>query len=363
VRSSYPLDFDVLYGVGKAINKSLKASVEALFDVVSDRSTREELCIICPQPGCGDKSGNRSINLINGKTNCWRCGKSGPKGSFILWAKNLGYPIDEDTVVVEEDTSLEEALSVLESETRTTPVYSVDIQLPHGFTLLEKKPNSIYTEMIAEMAIRKNLTLKDFIRAGAGFTSKDPYWEPFAIFPVKEWGRVTYYQGRLYDRDEEKKRGSTKQFPSKKVCPFGSRHWVYNIDTARQLKSDVIIIVESILNVLSLERKFRQEKIIGVTPVAIFKHKISPEQLIKLSALKYAKEFCLMFDSDATLAAWTTVQKQYRIPYENFTIAEMPEGIDANDDADMAFEKFIARKVYSARSGMLNELSHLASNL
>jgi hypothetical protein len=71
---------------------ALKAIVEDLFQVVKDRSTNTELVFVCPQPGCGDNTGNRSVNLQTGKTNCFRCNKG---GDFAKWARWLGYVIDD----------------------------------------------------------------------------------------------------------------------------------------------------------------------------------------------------------------------------------------------------------------------------
>ena len=91
------------------------------------------------------------------------------------------------------------------------------------------------------MAKRKHLDFDILANAGVGFTRDDPRWEPFAIFPVFEWGRPVYYQGRTYvDTPGE----STKLFPHKGECPLSSRYWLYNIDTEyRSIRSNVYVIV------------------------------------------------------------------------------------------------------------------------
>ena len=327
------------------------------FEVVRDRCTREEIVIICQTQGCGDRSGNRGISIKSGKTNCWRCGKG---GDFIKWARSLGHVIEEDEVNVAVEDIPEALNSLLKASNKISPAYVADVKLPSGFVSLCDEPDCGYAKLIAKMAKRKNLELEDFIRAGVGFTRLDSYWEPYAIFPVWEWGKVVYYQGRLYSKDKEVEMGMSKKFPSKKIVPLGSRHWLYNIDKLRA-KGHTAIIVESILNVISLEKELKARKIKGVIPVAIFKHKISREQAKKLAALRNVKEFCLMFDSDAIGSAWDAVRKVGI--NGKLSVAEMPEGVDANDDAVIAVDQFFKRKSGNGSAGMLAQCEALLNGL
>ena len=240
----------------------LRREIEALFDVVPNRCTSEEVVFICPVPGCGDRTGNRSANLKNGKTSCWRCNRG---GDFIKWCRMLGYSVDESGAVDPDVNAVEEALNAVDQTKVLTPVVT-DCKLPRGFTLCSDAPDSVYTKLIAEMAESKHLLLGDLELARVGFTKRDPKWEPYAIFPVFEWGKVVYFQGRLYN---SKPGEATKRFPSRREVPLGSKYWVYNIDKARDY-AHTIIVVESILNVLSLERKLFEEGIDHVVPVCVF---------------------------------------------------------------------------------------------
>jgi hypothetical protein len=65
-----------------------------------------------------------------------------------------------------------------------------------------------------------------------------------------------------------------------------------------------VIVVESILNVISLRKYFRQIGYADAVPVAAFKHRVSPEQFYKLSKLKTVRDVCLLFDHDAIGYAW-----------------------------------------------------------
>lgn len=324
------------------IGPNLRAEIESLFTVVPERSTDDELVFICPE--CGDQNGNRSVNLRNGMTNCWRCDKgSSGRGLFVAWAKALGFELDGRQVYTSEslDKNLRELGGFSQASEEEGADADVSVDLPGGFTLLKDKPNSAYTTLIGEMAERKNLCLEDLIRVNAGFTKTDSYWEPYCLFPVVESKRVVYYQGRTYIDEPGQ---TTKRFPSRKYCPFGARYWVYGIDFVYKRKATVVIVVESILNVLSLRRKLHQEGVRDVVPVCVFKHAISEVQLMKLRRAD-VREVCIMFDRDATHKAWQACKSSDM----KFSVAEMPEvagqaKLDANDDVDLAYEAFLSRE-------------------
>jgi hypothetical protein len=324
------------------LGSKLRREIDALFTVVPDRCSGDEVVIICPIQGCGDRTGNRSINLKNGKTNCWRCNRA--FSSFEKMCRALGLEVSGDDLTEPDLSSAEQALEVLKPPKLISPVIA-EVKLPRGFTPLAKDPDSIYTRLIADMAERKHLSLQDFEAAGVGFTKLDPRWEPYAIFPVREWGRVVYFQGRLY---QERPGEPTKRFPARHEAPLSSRYWVYNLDAARQRNVKVVVVVESILNVLSLERKFCQEGVAHeVAAVGVFKHAVSTPQAAKLRALRHVREFCFMFDADATDAAWKAAAN-----FQNFraaSVAELPAvggnlTFDPNDDAHVAYGAFLRRK-------------------
>jgi len=326
------------------IGPLLKREIESMFTVVADKSSAEELVFLCPE--CGDHSGHRSVNLRTGFTFCFRCNKGAHnKGNFMAWSKALGYQfLNSDNGY--SNVPLEELLNNPPAVRTKMPVLK-PVDLPVGFTRLEDDPDSAYTELIRRMAKRKNLDLKAFIEAGAGFTEQG-LWEPYCIFPVYDSKMPVYYQGRTYvDVPGE----PTKRFPNRKDVTYGASYWVYNIDEVRTVKPNVIIMVESILNVLSLKRKLRalhlEHKYV---PVCVFKHFVSQVQVQKL-LLCGAEEFCLLFDHDAIALTWKSVAAFSNLT--RVTIAEMPqlEGnkkADANDDVDAAWDAIRNRKRYSA---------------
>lgn len=336
---------------------ALRAVVEDLFTVVKDRSTKSELTFVCPQPGCGDNSGNRSVNLDNGKTNCFRCNKG---GDFVAWAKYLGYAVEDSGVgnaVPFEELNFNPDVD----QSEILPVVA-DIKLPDGFCYCHARPKSVYTELIGEMAVAKNLALEDLMEAKVGFTKLDPKWEPYAIFPCFEYGHVVYYQGRTYvDVPGE----STKLFPTRKEAPFGAKFWIYNIDELRAAKAPVAIVVESILNVISLRRYMRENNLSGAVPVCVFKHYLSKPQARKIMQLPHVKEICLLYDHDATKASWEKsplIADRTRV-----TVAEMPPGPggeknDANDDPAAAWVAFQRRKVSDGANALATKVSGNFSN-
>ena len=335
------------------IGPLLKLEIESAFQTVRERSTDEELVLLCPE--CGDKSGNRSVNLKSGLTFCWRCNKgANNKGNFIAWARALGYRFDasnEESSVPIDQLFAQDNMPVKNK----MPVFK-EVSLPKGFTPIASEPKGVYTRLITRMARRKNLDYADFTEAGAGFTKLDIRWEPFCVFPVIESGKNVYYQGRTYvDVPGE----TTKKFPSRRECEFGASYWVYNIDAVRRQKPKVVVIVESILNVLSLKRKFRDIGVDDMIPVSVFKHYVSKVQVIKLLRCEGVKEFCLLFDRDAVAQTWKMANSL--VARAKLTVAEMPfreenPKLDANDDVDAAWKAIENRQGYTSVSAMAHKL-------
>ena len=339
------------------IGPLLRREIENTFQVVRAKCTPEEIVIICPEAICGDGSGNRSISVRTGKTFCWRCGKgNNNKGSFIPWAKALGYTFSAD---VGSSIPVEELLYKEGEEQASVVPLLQEVPLPEGFVPIARTPRSIYTELISEMAKRKRLAYADFVAAGVGYTMDDPRWEPFAIFPVYEYNLCVYYQGRTYvDVPGE----STKLFPNRSVVKWGASYWVYNIDEVRAKQPSIVVIVESILNVLSLKKKFKELGWEDIVPVCVFKHHISQVQVIKLVRCAGVKEFCMLFDHDAIDATWRMVGSLNEKVC--VTVAEMPlradnKKLDPNDDVDAAIDAIESRKMYTAASAAAHSVNGL----
>jgi len=329
-----------------------------MFDVIRDRCTHDELTIMCPVPGCGDQTGHRSVNLKNGKTNCWKCNTG---GDFVKWARWIGYAVPDDGSTA---STVEELHALLDppKPKNFIPVIS-EITLPNGFMPCYDNPDSVYTREIGKMAIRKNLELEDLVNAGVGYTMDDGKWQPFAIFPVLEYERIVYYQGRTYWDDPGV---STKRFPSRQEAPLSSKYWIYNIDALRAKCVRTAIVVESILNVLSLQKKFNTLGVTDMVPVCVFKHHVSKTQFYKILRYKHLEELCLLFDFDAIDLAWSDAKDiDTRTAV---TIAEMPLSatnlrFDPNDDVNAAWEAIQKRKRYrlsevAPRSVQTIELLH-----
>jgi hypothetical protein len=325
------------------IGPLLRQEIENTFEVVRGRSSQSEIAFICPEPGCGDRKGTRSVNLKNGKTNCFRCNIA---GSFIHWARKLGYKFSNEGDGAS-SLSLKQMFDIKPEVKSILPVIT-EVKLPEGFEYCRDNIESVYTRLIGQMAERKNLCLQDFLDANVGFTRQHPTWEPFAIFPVSEYDTTVYYQGRTYIDDPEY---STKKFPSGSEVKYGARYWIYGLDEAMQKRAKKLIVVESILNVLSL-RWYMREHNLGddIVPVATFKHSVSFEQFFKIAKMRHVEEVCLMFDHDAIEHSWKDARKFTN--HFAITIAEMPEGaenkkLDPNDDVALAWQVFQDRKPYT----------------
>ena len=315
--------------------EQLRSEIAASFQIVKERSSDEEICIICPVPGCGDKNGNRHINVKTLYTHCWRCPAKQPSHVRSLF-RLVGLEF-EDNHVLEPD----ELADLLRGKTKKALTPIQDVPLPDGFEMLNENRNSCYWRFCREMAERKHLGIEDLEAVNAGFT-REGDWEPFCIFPVIEGPRIVYYQGRRYSDEGMEK---TKKFPSKKVVPYGPSYWIYNLDALSLKSIELVIVVESILNTLSLKRRLRELDLIKkVMPICVFTHYISRSQVAKMQRYKHIKEWCLLFDSDSTdLAEDTALALSTVLPS---SMAEMPHGKnedgsarltnDANDDVDTA---------------------------
>jgi len=332
----------------------LKIEISSNFQVVKERSTSEELMIICPVPGCGDLTGNRSINLKTQRTNCWRCSRTTQPRHVKSLFRLLGIDL-EDNAILEPD----ELRTILaeKPEKALTPIQ--EVPLPSGFLPLIENRKSCYWKFCKNMAERKHLGIEDLEEAGAGFT-REGEWEPFCIFPVREGPRTVYYQGRTYSDEGFDK---TKKFPSKKIVPYGASYWIYGLDALRTPSIELVIIVESILNYLSLKRKLREGNLLEYAmPICVFTHFITRSQVFKMLRYKHVKEWCLLFDSDSThLAEETALNLNSIMP---MTVAAMPPGInpdgtarttnDANDDVIAGLTAVHNRSKPTARKVKIN---------
>lgn len=332
---------------------------EAGLDVVNERSNANEIVIVCPQ--CGDKSGNRSVAVKSLLTNCWRCNRA---GSLANWAKQAGFPVAISDSVIQA-VGLDEVQGLVDSletvgQQAIPSGYIPEVPLPRGFTAVADEPDCAYARLIGRMAERKRLSLADLTVAGVGFTRQDWKWEPYAIFPVFEWGRPVYYQGRTYT--DPKDGAPTKKFPSKVECPLGSRYWVYNIDEVRR-HGGVVVIMESILNVLSFKRELAKRGVVGVVPIAVFKHKVSNEQHAKLcKTAAIAKtagfpvtEWCFIYDEDAYASSFKDIDQFSN--WAKTSTVKMPPGVDVNDDATAAMDLFLGRRLANKLSAIIDTMT------
>jgi hypothetical protein len=187
-------------------------------------------------------------------------------------------------------------------------------------------------------------------------------WEPYAIFPCFEDRQVVYYQGRTY---EDVPGESTKLFPRRTEAPWGARFWIYNIDELRASKAPIAIVTESILNVISLRKYMREQKLSGAVPVCVFKHYLSRPQQRKLTEIPSVKEICLLYDHDATRSSW---EKGPGLADRiKLTIAEMPPGPggaknDPNDDVAAAWHAFQTRQKSDPIRAFLAEINGSFNN-
>lgn len=331
-------------------SSQLRQFLEINFRVVPQRCAGDEVVIVCPD--CNDASGNRGVNLRNGLTNCWKCGNG---GHVVSLCRRHGIEIDADafsTAGTDPEALLDAVLSGITRPKRRTSSVG-ELRLPHGFTPLAKdrvyKPgrkHSVYYDLIARMAERKHLKVEDLTEVGAGYTRDDPQWEPYCIFPVvSRWRSLAYWQGRAYDETTV----PGKRFPSRLDCPQGMSTSLYSHPTFPYWTARVLVVVESILNVITLTKRFRELGWTDVAPVSTFRAGVSLHQWRMLMD-GCVEELCLLFDHDATSKAQQFAEfgaQHYGRTSRIFTLAAMPATCgpktDPNDDVDAAMAALLAR--------------------
>jgi hypothetical protein len=323
-------------------SQALRVLIAANFEVVEQRSTADELCFVCPT--CGDKSGHRSVNLKTGLTNCFRCERGGDH--IEHWLRKRGIEVDQG-LFRSATAGLEELRARLEGKGKRGPSKEA-VELPSGFTRLEDDwspipglDHSVYYRLIARMARRKNLRVDDLIEAGAGYT-RDGFWQDYCIFPVINYGRLVYFQGRAYSEDTV----PGKRFPSRQEVSSGMSECVYNLDAIADLTPTIVVVVESILNVLSLRRHFKELGLgEDIVPVSTFHAGITKAQvshLLHFVRTRKVGEIIVLLDHDATAKA---IRVAHRLGKHYLrcavTVAEMPATCgpktDPNDDVEAAF--------------------------
>src|SRR4051812_46576125 len=113
----------------------LKRQVEFLFDIVKERSSTDELVFLCPIPGCGDETGNRSVNLKTGATNCWRCNRG--FRNFVHLCNKLGFVIEDESHADPDISETEKLATELDATVYGTVVPIISTcELPAGFTFI-----------------------------------------------------------------------------------------------------------------------------------------------------------------------------------------------------------------------------------
>jgi hypothetical protein len=327
----------------------VRREIAAVFEVVKPRSTPEEICIICPVPGCGDKTGNRHINLKTLRTHCFRCLEPQPNHVKTLF-RLIGHEFSQDHVL-----DVQELQEVLDGELRPALTPIQDIPLPAGFRRLSENRQSCYWRFCRDMARRKHLDIEDLEEAGAGFV-REGLWEPYCVFPVYEGRHLVYYQGRTYTDDGFT---LTKRFPSRQDVPYGMSFWIYNLDALANPAVRTVIIVESILNVLSLRRRLRQAGLSDYAAICTFTHRLSRPQVFKLDRYRHITEICVLFDSDSYGLAVQSAQQLDHLRDNlicRLSVARMPVGVnpdgsprptnDANDDVEAAWRAVAERQPF-----------------
>jgi hypothetical protein len=342
---------------GRVNSRQIVRYIETHFQVVRERSTKSELCFICPS--CGDQTGHRSVNLTSLLTNCWRCGSR--DGHVAWWLRKIGHDLpdcyqdESEGYISAEDAAqaLRRAAASLDHPpTPKRPCYP-PVELPRGFIALADdeplpgKKHSVYWKMAARLAERKNLSIEDFVAAGAGFTRQDDLWERYLIYPIRMYGLKVYFQGRLFDEEAGE---NTKRFPHRGQIGTGMGQVLYNHDALKGGKCAVI--VESILNVLSLKKALEQAGLRDLAPVSSLHAGLTKDQLRLLRAAKL-REICLLFDADATGKAWDLAKLvKWELSSVIVTVAEMPANpdnptLDPNDDVQAAMHALESRTVWS----------------
>lgn len=174
------------------------------FDIIQNRCTKEEICIICPYSNCDDKTGNLNINPKKELYHCWVCDARGSIGSLfrdfkIEW-------INEGYAYVEKVHPLLNMIQINEKDNEKDN----EINMPKEFVRLYdiNKKDKLYN--IRNMAIKylkknRKLTKKDIEENNLGLMKDSKSLWGAIIIPVYDaTSRLIYYFGRYFLRIGER---------------------------------------------------------------------------------------------------------------------------------------------------------------
>jgi len=191
-----------------------------------------------------------------------------------------------------------------------------DLSLPKEFQLLGELPKRQCSE-IQDYLGSRGLGKRILERAKVGYCNKGKLWG-YIVFPVfNEDGEVVYWQARRY-------KNRTPKFHN----PKSSRksELIYRIGIAKRPRS--IILVESIINVLTLESPSNSSPTRNLI-LGLLGKSMSSSQLDRvLSHEKWLKEIVVALDGDARREAVGMADQLSGIVPTH--IAEIPVGEDIN---------------------------------
>lgn len=189
-----------------------------------------------------------------------------------------------------------------------------DVELPEEFQLIRDLKSELRSSLYAYLS-RRHIPRRVVDRTRLGYCESGKRWG-YIILPVfDDEGKVVYWQGRRFKNREPKF-----------YNPKSSKKSDLVYCVSRGTKPNRIVVVESVMNALTLETMER-----GRTAVmAILGKTISEAQRDKiLWHEKYVKEFVVALDGDARRDAVELAEKFQGI-FPCTKIANVPNGEDIN---------------------------------
>lgn len=209
-----------------------------------------------------------------------------------------------------------------------------DITLPEEFLTL-KEMSKYDSEPIYDYLEARGLPHKVVDKARVGYCTTGKFWG-YIIFPVfDDEGRVIYWQARSYKKREKKWHNPT--FSAKGEI-------LYRISSPK--KPETIILVESIINLLTLETAHHNSH---VAIFALLGSSMTDAQMDKILVYeRRLKDIVIALDDDAIRAAVLMAERLAGI-IPSIRIAKFPEGQDVNSvGREKAWQIIDSARVFKA---------------
>lgn len=248
-----------------------------------------ETCPVCHKNGYkfGIYIGETTANKTFGSCHCFKCGKS-----CRTLAETLEL-IGREDLLPKETEDLKGGLTNLSLFDDEIDDHLTEVELPKGYKRCYQN----------RYLASRGFNADDYQYFECG-TNRSMDWrlKDYVIFPIINNGIIAGYVSRhTWSKDEideynDTHRRKIRRYVNSTDNEFGKL--LYNYDSIEKYKTDTVILVEGVFDVIALVRKMELYDNHRVVPVCTFGKKISTAQIFRLQQ-KEIETVVIAYDADA----------------------------------------------------------------